>query len=181
MAATLKITENTPETYPAIELPFEAPNDEFVPALWRRIESYIRHRWGERDVVFIVEGPGDWTPPMEPATIETVESWRADAWETATLSPSPLGGYVLDGAGPYRFTGAAGSDETPPGDVQEAFRRLAQFFVSVTTAAPAAGLATAFTIDELRVELSSPNAAARAIQHSGAGDLLRRYRKLGGV
>ena len=41
-----------------------------------------------------VEGPGEFVPPLSPATISTVEVWSsADAWEVVTLTPSPLGGY----------------------------------------------------------------------------------------
>ena len=33
--------------------------------IWQRIEAYIAHRWTERDVTWIVEGPGEWHPPLD--------------------------------------------------------------------------------------------------------------------
>ena len=64
MATTIKQTEAVPEAYP------DVPDDSSTAAaaldadmMWQRIEAYIAHRWTERDVTWVVEGPGDWHPP----------------------------------------------------------------------------------------------------------------------
>ena len=105
-ALTIKQTEGVPSAYPA------APDGLSGAAaalsadmLWQRIEAYVAHRWTARSVEWLVEGPGDWTAPLAPASIATVEVWSAvGAWESVTLDASPFGGYFLPAYGPYRFT-----------------------------------------------------------------------------
>lgn len=175
-ATTIKQTEAAPTAYP------DAPEGLSTEAaaldadtIWQRIESYIAHRWTERAVTWIVEGCGEWNPPLTPATIATVETWRADAWEDIALRPSPLGGYVLPG-GTYRFTGTAGGG-TVPAAVEEAFRRLAEYMAAESDT-PGASSATVTVPDVATVEISrSPSWMARAMSNSGAGDLLRPYRR----
>src|SRR3546814_1950270 len=68
-ATTIKQTEALPASYPDVtpypHRPVEnggVTDAEIDPALvWQRIESYIAYRWSEREVVWIVEGSGDWT------------------------------------------------------------------------------------------------------------------------
>ncbi|KIZ32642.1 hypothetical protein, partial [Rhodopseudomonas palustris] len=107
MATTIKQNESEPLTYPdapeglsaaAVAIP--------APVIWERIEAYVAHRWAERDIEWLVEGPGEWSPPLAPATIATVEVWSAaDEWEACTPNASPFGGYWLSATGPFRFTG----------------------------------------------------------------------------
>lgn len=182
MATTIRQTEAMPSTYPA------APGGLSTAAaaldanmIWQRIEAYVAHRWTSREVEWIVEGSGDWQPPLTPATIATVEIWQADEWQSVTLSPSALGGYVLPGCGPYRFAGTvAGGSPAPdvPEAVDEAFRRLAEYMAGefgtpgVTSERTNVG---PITIGHSR----SASWMAAAIQNSGAGDLLRPYRRAG--
>src|SRR3546814_7605122 len=85
-ATTIKQTEALPASYPDVtpypHRPVEnggVTDAEIDPALvWQRIESYIAYRWSEREVVWIVEGSGDWTPPVSPATITETEVWRSE-------------------------------------------------------------------------------------------------------
>ena len=102
-ATTLQQTEAAPESYP--EDPYLNMSDEagayLVPA-WQRIEAWICWRYSSRDVTWIVEGPGDWLPPLRPAQIDTVEEWQGAAWEEVTLDPSPLGGFILLAAQSHR-------------------------------------------------------------------------------
>ncbi len=178
MAATLKITEGAPSAYPAISgLDL---SDEALAAAWQRVEGWIAFRWNERTVECIAEGPGTWRPPLTPSTISTLEIWRDNAWEAITLDPAALGGYSLEAVGPYRFTGTVGENETPPEVVVEAVRRLASYTASAATMATAVGLIKSFQADDLNMETTSPNAVARALQYSGAADLLRPYRNIGG-
>ncbi len=178
MAVTLKQTE-IPESYPSITaLALSAAAAALDPKIvWSRIESYVATRWSERDVIWIAEGPGEWVPPLSPAIIATAQVWSGAAeWETIELSASPLGGYFLPARGPYRFTGFAGDDETPPPTVMEAFRRLAEYLatprgkVGVTSESITAGsISIAYRRD--------PTWQAQAMENSGAGDLLRPFRR----
>ena len=177
MARTLKITEGTPTAYPAVTTPVHAPTEQFLASIWQRIEAYIRFRWAERSCIFIVEGPGEWASPLEPATVTATDLWNSsDAWETVTLRAAPFGGYDL-ASGIYQITATVGSTDEPPAAVLEAFSRLAQY-MNMHQGDSADAKASAIQ-DVGSVEYWAPNIAARAMQYSGAGDLLRPYRKLG--
>ena len=101
---------------------------------------------------------------------------------------------MLDGLGPYRLTGTVGSTDDPPRAVKEAVFRLVEYFKFVDeTAKPQRYLKNFQTNQmeefsdnlpdvndvELSSELHSPTWIARALQNSGAADLLRPYRNLG--
>jgi hypothetical protein len=172
---TIKQDESAPSAYP------DAPSGLSTAAaaldadmIWQRIESYVAHRWTSRAIVWTVEGCGEWVPPLTAATITTTEIWRGDEWQEITLRPSPLGGYVLTG-GTYRFTGTVGSG-TVPAAVNEAFRRLAEY-MAAKPGAPGTSrervTAGSVTVDKSR----SASWAAQAISNSGAGDLLRTFRR----
>jgi hypothetical protein len=167
MTTTIQQTEAAPASYPAL-----------TPAVpdyvWQRIEAYVAYRWTERAVVWVAEGMGWWTPPLTPATITTTEVWRNGAWEDAELSVSPLGGYCLPG-GTYRFSGKAGGG-TVPADVAEAVQRLSAYMAQK----PGKGGATSESVSAGSVSISTRRSAswmAQAIANSGAGDLLRNYRR----
>lgn len=179
MADTIHQEEAFPESYPdAPESLSTAAAAMDLDLIWQRLEGYIAHRWTERAVTWIVEGRGQWKPPLTPSTITTVEVWKGEAWEAATPSPAPLGGYLLPGDGPYRFTGTVGpaEAETPPAVVLEAFKRLAEYSAQSKGKAGA----KAERIGAGSISLShtrSPSWLAEAMQNSGAGDLLRPYRR----
>ncbi|MEI9425544.1 hypothetical protein O7A70_30840 [Mesorhizobium sp. Cs1299R1N1] len=180
-ATTIKQTEGAPSSYPLAPTGLTAAAEALAPEmLWQRIEAYVAFRWTERAVTWIVEGCGEWVPPLTPATIDTVEIWQADDWEAATLSPSPLGGYCLPG-GTYRFTGSVGSADSPavaPEIVDEAFRRLAEFMAATMKTSTPGITAERVTAGSVTVEKSrSASWAAEAMSNSGAGDLLRSYRR----
>lgn len=142
-------------------------------ALWKRIENYIAWRWGEREVTWIVNGPGEWLPPLIPYTVTSIEVWRDD-WEPVTLDPVPIG-LCLDEL-TYRVKATVGSTDAPPADVLEAATRLSEYFADGWDAARAA---TTFrsSLGELDSSAERPATwAARALQYSGAADLLRNYR-----
>lgn len=168
MAITVEQIEALPEAYPAI--------DPAVPdAVWARLESYILHRFTERTVTWIVEGPGEWVPPLTPSTVATVEIWADGAWTAITPDASPRGGYWLPGCGPYRFTGTAGGGDVPA-IVIEAAQRLATYMATKITAPGA----TAERVRAGSVEIERSRAASwmgQAMQNSGAADLLRSYRR----
>lgn len=177
MAATLQQIEGVPAAWPAVPDGLSAGAAALDAGfVWGRIESFIAHRFSARSVSWVVEGPGEWVPPLSPATIATVEAWAGTAWEAVTLSASPLGGYQLEADGPYRFTGTAGGGAVPA-PVTEAFRRLAEYFGASDDSAPGAGDFSA-SIGPIS-ENTSRQATwlARAMVYSGAGDLLRPYRR----
>ncbi|WP_417424102.1 hypothetical protein [Hoeflea sp.] len=180
MATTIKQSEAIPASYP------DAPAGLSTAAaaldadmIWQRIESYVAHRWTERAVVWTVEGPNEWTPPLTPATISTVEIWNGTAWETCTEPDSPLGGYWLSGEGPYRFTATVGGGSpapTVPASVNAAFARLAEYMAEDTGKAGASNEKTSVGPIDLDVS-RNPAWMARAMINSGAGDLLRQFRR----
>lgn len=176
MVSILKRTEDTPAKYPAGASGLSAAALNLSrEMIWHRIEAYTAHRWTARDVVWVVEGPGEWVPDLTPATVNTVEIWQDDAWVAVTLDPSPLGGYCLPGCGPYRFAASVGSG-TVPEPVIEAYRRLAEYMAEQ----PERQGAGRYSMDlgGLREEFDRrPDWLARAMQNSGAGDLLRPYRR----
>lgn len=173
MATTIRQVESAPEDYPAAPSGLSAKAAALDAAMiWQRIESYTANRYSPRDVAWIAEGPGYWSPSLAPTTIETVEQWISGAWEEVTLSASPLGGYCLSAHGPYRFSGTVGGGDVPA-MVNEAYRRLAEHLAA---AAVAPGIRQE-TIDGIGATTFDANAIARAMERSGAGDLLRQYRR----
>jgi len=173
MATTIKQVEAAPASYPATPIGLSTKAAALDAAfLWQRIENYTAHRYTARAIVWVVEGCGGWTPPLVPTTIETVEQWLNGAWEEATLSASPMGGYCLSSHGPYRFSGTVGGG-TVPASVNEAYRRLAEY-LAYANVAP--GIRHE-TIDGIGSTTFDANAVARAMERSGAGDLLRQYRR----
>lgn len=173
---TIKQIESAPTSYPTVATAgwSTAAAALSQPMIWQRIESYIAHRWTARDVEWIVEGPCEWSPPLAPATISTVEIWEDGTWVDISPDASPLGGYWLSGCGPYRFTGTVGSG-TVPAAVTEAFRRLAEYMA----AKPGKPGATSERITAGSISLQhtrSESWMALAMQNSGAADLLRNYR-----
>jgi hypothetical protein len=185
VATLLRETEGIPASYPAVTpfprpAPIGDPNQpEAVANLtlaWQRIEGWCRWRWASRSVVWVVQGPGEFLPRLEPFTLSTVEMWSDDAaaWSAATAAPSPSGGFVL-GEGVWRISGTAGANAgAVPEAVQEAVRRLVEFNLGIA--------------ESYKTELATyseegtqrPAAwAAKALHLSGAADLLRPWRRIG--
>jgi hypothetical protein len=176
-AVTISITEGVPAAYPSVpawDFPFET-TIIWRGHIWRRLEDWTRHRLGSRTVTYIAEGPGDWQPPLAPSTITTLEKWTGTAWEAVTLDASPLGGYALESE-TYRFTGTVGVDPVPE-PFALAFVRLAEYFRAISADLDAFGVSQASDGDYSYDR--SPAWAARAMQLSGAADLLRGFRNLG--
>ena len=71
------------------------------------------------------------------------------------------------------------TDDAPPADVVEAYRRLAEHFVAIRVHSPMLGSSRHEQhrgSDSIAVE-RAPNWTAKAMQNSGAADLLRAYRR----
>lgn len=176
MAETIRQDEEMPASYPDAPTLSTAAAALDADLIWQRLEAYQAHRWTERAVTWIVEGCGEWRPPLTPATVTTVEVWQSEAWEAVTLSPTPTGGYVLPG-GTYRFIGTAGAGVTDvPATVTEAFRRLAEYMAG--KAGKPGAKSESIGAGTIRLSHTrSPSWMAEAIQNSGAADLLRPYRR----
>lgn len=180
MSLIIKQTEAVPSSYPDVPDGLSTEAAALDPKMiWQRIEAHTAFRCTERAVTWIVEGCGDWCPPLFPATIQTIEVWsRAGEWEAVEIPVSPLGGFYLPASGPYRFTGIAGDDAAAvPASIAEAFRRMAEYSAQKTSNAGA----TSETISVGSISLAyrrSPSWLGQAMQNSGAADLLRPYRRL---
>jgi hypothetical protein len=178
-ATTIAQGEAAPASYPDAPGGLSTDAAALDPAMiWQRIEAYVAWRWSARTVEWVVDGCGEWVPPLKPATIATTEAWDGTAWVTATLSASPLGGYMLPGDGPYRFTGTVGGGAAEvPAAVTEAFRRLAEYM----SEKPGKGGARveSESVPDVATESVERSAAwmAQALVNSGAADLLRPYRR----
>ncbi|PKP65964.1 MAG: hypothetical protein CVT85_04565 [Alphaproteobacteria bacterium HGW-Alphaproteobacteria-7] len=144
-------------------------------AVWARIENYIAHRFTPREVVWTLDGCGDWTVPLTPATITASERWNGEAWEAFTLPVGPYG-YSLGAEGQYRITADVGGGTVPPA-ILEAYRRLAEYLADVPDRAGVSQYSV--NMGGAINESYSRSAAwiARAIENSGAADLLRPYRR----
>lgn len=177
MAELLKQVEDTPAAYPDAPAGLSTAAAALDPdMIWARIEGHIAHRWTARSVVWIVEGPGEWSPPLTPATVSTVEIWDGAAWIAATPDASWSGGYDLTLEGPYRITATVGGG-TVPAAVNEAFRRLAEYLAEGADV-PAGASSYSYQLGDLQETIQrNPAHMARAMQNSGAADLLRAYRR----
>lgn len=174
MSTIIKQNESAPESYPTTS-PAVTLND----VAWQRIESYIAHRFTARTVEWIVEGCGEFVPPLKPATVTKVEIWSAAGeWEDVTANASPLGGYWLPASGPYKFTATVGGGSPAPAipaAVWEAVKRLAAY-LAAKTGKPGAR-SESITAGSISISHNrSESWMASALQNSGAADLLRGYR-----
>ncbi|MCC5961575.1 MAG: hypothetical protein JJU09_00465 [Rhodobacteraceae bacterium] len=170
MAETIHQDEAAPADYP---LAIAVGHD----ALWQRIEAYVAHRWTPRGVVWIVDGPGDWRVPLTPAEIDATEVWHNGAFQAVTLAASPLGGLHLPEFGPYRIGATVGADSDVPPAVMEAFNRFAAYMDAEDDGAPGASTVSLSEGSLSATIKRDPKWLARAIQLSGAADLLRPYRR----
>ena len=176
MVEILQREEAVPASYPAT--PFGLSTAALAldrNAIWARIEAHIAHRFTEREVVWTVEGPGEFKPDLTPATITSREVWDGVSWITASLSDGPLGGVLLAGEGPYRITADVGGGDVPA-PVSEAYRRLAGYLAEPGN--PAGASSYSYQMGDVSETFQrNPQHVAKALQNSGAADLLRGFRR----
>ena len=173
---TLKINEAIPEDYPEVGglSPAAAALDS--AALWQRIETYIVWRWTPRAVIWTVQGGGDWEPPLTPVLLNDVYVWAGNNWSSFEPDFGPLGFILPDEL--CKVEATVGDDEDPPAAVLEAFRRLAEYMAAEAVGAPGASRYSV-NIGEISESISRhPAHMARALDNSGAADLLRPYRRV---
>jgi hypothetical protein len=176
---TLRIIEEAPEEWPAAPAGLSTAAAAIAPeVVWRRIESWIAVRWSERSCTFIAEGRcGAWRAPLCPFTVTTTEAWNGEAWAAVTLPADPLGGVTLGAASHYRFAGTLGSEDDPPEDVVESYRRLAEYSAAKRGLAGSSSRSFELGSDLKETYARAPTWLARALIYSGAADLLRPYRR----
>jgi hypothetical protein len=183
--------ESLPDTFMPPE--FASPKQPQIrpnegTALWQRIERYIAYRYTPRQVVWTVRGPGEWVPPLAPVSQVTAEVWDDRAWEPVDLTPWE-DGYYLD-AETYRVTATVGKNSPVPPAVAEAFNRLFQYARearehgrSGSSVSKETGYSDGqtppkqVTSESASIDRSS-KWMAKAMQYSGAADLLRPYRSV---
>ncbi|WPZ21622.1 hypothetical protein T7987_15880 [Sulfitobacter faviae] len=173
----IKQFEEAPEAYPAAPSGLSARAAALdANMIWARIEAYTAWRFTEREVIWTLIGDGgdQFNPRLTPVVSREGHVWRQEAWVPVSLLDGPLG-IILPCDGTYKIMAQVGGGDVPAG-VSEAFRRLAEYLADDPGTAGASS--TAVAIGPIREELErNPNWVARAMQHSGAGDLLRPYRR----
>lgn len=183
----LKFEEAEPATFPTLSDKGAGGDTDSIqvdPFLWLRIEDYISYRWTSRQCVWTVAGPGDWFPHLTPISGVTVDAWDdvTLTWSSVIPDATPLDGLYLNQHKTYRITGTVGADAgAVPQLVVEAYQRLERYCAEqFAMQAPAGSAAFAVTVSEgFRDEVTrSPAWLAKAMQYSGAADLLRKYRRL---
>lgn len=178
MAELLKWHEDEPAAFDPGTPAGLSPKAAAIPprAIWARIESWTGYRWAPRSFEAIVCGPGEWLAPVEPVSSLSVEIWYSEHWEISELRQGPLG--IELGCGTFRITGQAGSGELAPADVLEAYKRLAEYIAAMSDR-PGMDSVSYGVGGELDYSWRRGRSAmARAMQDSGAADLLRPYRRV---
>lgn len=173
----------TVAAYPATPSGLSDAGAALAPALvWDRLYQWIGWRWGTSAVEWTVKGGGVFAVPLRPATVEAVAYWDKDVedWIAVPLGKDPMGiSLPFDATWKVDATCGAGVTQAPA-IVDEAYRRLADYLA----AAPddMAGVTSATeTVEGVMTQSfhRSSTWRARALEASGAADLLRSYRRLG--
>jgi hypothetical protein len=170
MNLTLQQIEGLPASYP--EVGGGIASDDAAVA-WQRVERYIKVRFMPREIVWIVQGDtGEvWYPPVGPVT--AIAGEFADGAMPFTLTPCGTG-YRLP-CGLVKLTATVGAGPIPLG-VTNAVSRLAHFYAAdmpVTGGVRSYSLSVGDMSESITL---SPDRLAKAMQNSGAADLLRGYR-----
>ena len=152
-------------------------------SLWRRIEQYVNWRWGERSVEWVIKGEGLFVPHLKPVTITTVERFSKNgtpilppgSWVEYTPRRSPFGVELPDGY--YRIQGTAGLNEVPPADVLEAYTRLRDYLEAIKEESHIGATTVTDSVPGVSLMVRRPiQAMSRALEYSGAADILKAYR-----
>lgn len=141
---------------------------------WQRIEHYIAWRFTPREVVWrVLSDGGEWLAPLAP-----VVSLVASVGGETPYEPErgPMGGWMLP-SGIVTATASVGAGPVPAA-VAEAVKRLADY-MAADSVLPAGARSYSANVGQLSETISADAAhAGRAMQNSGAADLLRKYRKV---
>jgi hypothetical protein len=165
--------EGQPESWPEVS----GVTGDLLAVCWQRVEHHIGRRYAARQVVWtLTTCGGEWVPPLSPVTlIEDAFRWQDGDWQAVNLKRGPFG-WILP-AGNVQIDAIVGGGLVPAA-VDEAVKRLADY-LSAESLAPSGARSYSINIDQAVSESVSmmPNHMARALQNSGAADLLRPYRR----
>lgn len=171
MNLILQQTESLPAAYPAVE----GFTGDALAVAWMRVEQYTKVRFTEREVTWIVQGDTDsvWYPPIGP--VVSITGVIMDSGLAFTLTPCGPGYYLPNGV--VKLTATVGAGPVPP-IVTMAVRRLASYYAAEVSA-PAGVKSYSLSVGDMSESMSTtPDRLARALQDSGAADLLRGYRSV---
>ncbi|MEP1592885.1 hypothetical protein [Sulfitobacter sp.] len=173
----VKQFEDVPAEYPAAPSglsPAAAALDAAM--IWQRIEAYTAWRFTLREVVWTLIGDGgdQFNPRLTPVVSREGHVWRQEAWVPVSLLEGPLG-IILPSDGTFKITAQVG-DGDMPAVFSEAFRRLAEYLAPGEKHPGASGFKTGLASIDIE-ETRSATWVAKAMQYSGAADLLRNYRR----
>jgi hypothetical protein len=158
-------------TYPAAPDDLSTDAAAIEPAvIWDRLEAFTNFRWSTTVMDFVVNPDHQvmWHPPYLPFVVDLVNGEPAD--------PDEFGAVELAGRSTVRAT-IGGGDVSEA--VKAAYRRLAEYF-AVRDEMPAGAQRYAVSIGDISETISKRgDHMARAMQNSGAADLLKKYRKAG--
>jgi len=177
----LKQFEDEPSEYPPTPSGLSVKATELdANMVWARIEAYTAHRFTQREVVWTLLGDGgdEWHPQLTPIVSKQAHIWANDAWEAVKLVDAPLG-FCLPSGGTYKITAQVGGGNVPA-PVSGAFERLAEYLAGARSSTDEPGASNSkFSVGStINFEVTrSPAWLARAMQLSGAADLLRPYRR----
>lgn len=168
--------ESVPTVWPDVPAGLSDKAAALAPGVvWGSIEAHTAHRFSERQIAWTVEGEGEWVPPIGPVISFSAEQWVSPTWEAITLETGPVG-VVLPFDSTFKITTQVGGG-TVPDTVYEAYRRLAEYLAG-DPGTPGAS-SSQERIGNLSVSFErSPAWLAKAMQNSGAADLLRNHRRL---
>ncbi len=171
MIETLAQIETLPGAYPAID----GLDSETLAMVWQRIEHYTAYRFSARQVTWLVDSCGaEWTAPLRPVTSVTARRWTGDGYQTVALATAP-GGWKVP-AGRYEIELTVGAGPVPAA-VAAAAKRLASY-LAAETEGPAGARSYSANVGQLSESWTIDAASqAKALQNSGAADLLRPYRR----
>ncbi|WP_421906763.1 hypothetical protein [Mameliella sp.] len=179
MIDVLDQTEGAPTSWPIVSGLSMAAAELDQDMLWQRIESYIAHRWGVREVVWVLTGEEDdeWRLPLTPLISHEAEKWESGAWVSTTIAAGPVG-LCLPSDGTFRVTAQIGGAGAVPAAVYEAFRRLAEYSTETEDRGGVSDYSVSLGGGAIQTSYSrNPAFMARALINSGAADLLRPYRR----
>lgn len=132
---------------------------------------------------WVIRGPGLFVPPLTPVTIAAVERFNdygcpaaePGEWMPAVKRHTPFG--VLVDQGFYRLQGTAGEDVPTPDDVLEAYTRLSDYLAAIKEEGRPGATSVTDSVPGVTLTVHRPVVAlSRALEYSGAADLLKAYR-----
>ncbi|MDF1628098.1 MAG: hypothetical protein P1U84_17580 [Parvibaculaceae bacterium] len=178
MIDLLAQSEAIPSAYPAVPSGLSSRASDLDPAvIWGRIEAYTAHRFTPRAVAWTIRGCAgeEWTPPLTPLVSHSAERWWDAQWTAVDLLPGPLG-LCLPSDGTFRITGQLGGGPVPA-PVSEAYCRLAEYLADTDDRAGVSSYGMRMGGEMSEEYRRDPKWIARAMDLSGAADLLRPYKR----